>query len=43
MFGDELWRAWANWQPVLEHIYGTDTTIGGTFRKTFKNLQRKAK
>lgn len=43
IFGDELWRAWANWQPVLELRYGPNSNVGGKFRATFKKLQRQAK
>jgi len=43
IFGDQLWRAWANWRPVLELLYGTDSYVGAKFRSTFKRLQRKAK
>lgn len=43
IFGDQLWRAWANWHPVLAIVYGPDAFIGAKFQATFRKLQRNAK
>jgi hypothetical protein len=43
IFGDELWRAWANWQPVLVGAYGPRAFVGSKFEATFGKLQKRAK